>query len=174
MADAPPPPPSPEKKNNKDLLQTQRRLPGRSGVVVAAPEAPGMSVIVNVLPSPSPNWRRQPEKQRSNASRQRGDQCIARGNRDGGTGKIFPSFKKGGTGRCGTHRVVPEGVDAACRSKMAPWAIKRAERARRQWGGEENGDEGALIPSLVGLRRRWMTRMRMTVVAGGTKQQPTP
>ena len=29
-------------------------------------------------------------------------------------------------------------------------------------GGEENGDEAAVIPSLVGLRRRWTTRMRMT------------
>ena len=40
--------------------------------------------------------------------------------------------------------------------------------------GEENGGEAASILSLVGLRRRWRTRMRMTVVAGGTKQQPTP
>jgi hypothetical protein len=32
--------------------------------------------------------------------------------------------------------VVPEGVDAACRSKMAPWAIKRAEgsQVRRRTG----------------------------------------
>ena len=29
-------------------------------------------------------------------------------------------------GGSGTHRIVPEGVDAACRSKMAPWAIQRA------------------------------------------------
>jgi len=41
-------------------------------------------------------------------------------------------------------------------------------------GGEESGGEAAVIPSLVGLRRHWMTRMRMTVVADGTKQQPTP
>ena len=41
-------------------------------------------------------------------------------------------------------------------------------------GREENGGEAVLIPSLVGLRRRWTSRMRMTVVAGGTKQQPTP
>ena len=41
-------------------------------------------------------------------------------------------------------------------------------------GGEENGGEASSILSLVWLRRRWATRMRMTVVAGGTKQQPTP
>ena len=41
-------------------------------------------------------------------------------------------------------------------------------------GGEENGGEAAVIPSLVGLRRRWTTRMRMKVPADGTKQQPTP
>ena len=40
--------------------------------------------------------------------------------------------------------------------------------------GEENGGEGVLIPSLVGLQRCWTTRMRMTVAAGGTKQKPTP
>ena len=67
-----------------------------------------------------------------------------------------------------------EDVDAACRSMTATWAIERAERARRRRGGEENGGEAASIQKLVGLRRRWTTRMRMTVVAGGTKQQPTP
>ena len=97
-----------------------------------------------------------------------------RGGRDGGAGAIVPSFEKGGGGGSGTRRVVPEGVDAACRSKMAPWAIERAERARRQRGGEENGGEAASIPSLVGLRWRWTTMVRMTVAAGGTKQQPTP
>jgi hypothetical protein len=51
MADAPPV--KPWEKSNKDLLQ--RRRTGRSGVVVAAPEAPGMSVSVNVLLSPSPD-----------------------------------------------------------------------------------------------------------------------
>ena len=67
-----------------------------------------------------------------------------------------------------------EGVHAACLFMTAPWAIERAERARLQWGGgEENGGEAALIPSLVGLWQRWTTRMRMTVAAGGTKQQPT-
>jgi hypothetical protein len=39
---------------------------------------------------------------------------------------------------------------------------------------EENGGKAALIPSLVGLRQRWTTWMRMTVAAGRTKQQPTP
>jgi len=39
---------------------------------------------------------------------------------------------------------------------------------------ENGGEEAALILSLVGLWRRWTTRMRMTVVAGGNKQQPTP
>jgi hypothetical protein len=97
------------------------------------------------------------------------------GGRDGGAGAIFPSFEKGGAGGSGTRCVVPEGVDAALRSKMAPWAIERAERARlRRGGGEENGSEAALIPLLVGLRQRWTTRMRMTEAAGGTKQQPTP
>ncbi len=51
-----------------------------------------------------------------------------RGGRDGGAGAIVPFFEKGGAGGSGTCRIVPEGVDAACRSKMAPWAIKRAER----------------------------------------------
>ena len=37
-------------------------------------------------------------------------------------------------------------------------------------GGEENGGEAAVIPLLVGLRRRWTTRMRMMVAADGTKQ----
>jgi len=41
-------------------------------------------------------------------------------------------------------------------------------------GGEENGGEVAVIPSLVGLRQRWTAMMRMTVVADSTKQQPTP
>jgi len=42
-------------------------------------------------------------------------------------------------------------------------------------GGEENGGEAAVIPSLslVGLRRCWTTRMRMMVAADGTKQQLT-
>ena len=34
--------------------------------------------------------------------------------------------------------------------------------------------EAAGTPSLVGLRRRWTTMVRMTVAAGGTMQQPTP
>ena len=29
-------------------------------------------------------------------------------------------------------------------------------------GGEENGGKAVVIPSLVGLRWRWTTRMRMT------------
>jgi len=48
------------------------------------------------------------------------------------------------------------------------------EGATATGGGVENGGEAALIPSLVGLRQRWTTRMRMTVAAGRTKQQPTP
>ena len=64
-------------QNGKDLLQRRWRLPGRSGVVVAAPEAPGTSVSVNVLPSPLPDWRWQPEERRSNASHRRGDRGIA-------------------------------------------------------------------------------------------------
>jgi len=40
-------------------------------------------------------------------------------------------------------------------------------------GMEENGGEAAVIPSLVGMRRGWTTRMRMTAAADGTKQQPT-
>jgi len=48
-----PPPVKPWGQRDKDLLQ--RRRTGRSGVVVAAPEAPGTSVSVNVLPSPSPD-----------------------------------------------------------------------------------------------------------------------
>jgi len=43
-----PPSVKPWEKSSKDLLQ-------RSGIVVAAPEAPGMSVSVNVLLSPSPD-----------------------------------------------------------------------------------------------------------------------
>jgi hypothetical protein len=75
-----------------------------------------------------------------------------RGGRDSGVGAIVPFFKKWGPGRSGTRLDVPEGADAACRSKMAPWAIERAERARRRrGGGEENGGEVALIPLLVGL-----------------------
>jgi len=97
-----------------------------------------------------------------------------RGGRDGGAGVIVPSFEKGGSSRSGTRCVVPEGIDAACWSKMAPWAIERAERAQQRQGGEENGGEAASIPSLLGLHWRWATRMRMTVTAGGTKQQPTP
>ncbi len=77
----------------------------------------------------------------------------------------------GGSGTC---LVVPEGVNAACRSKMAPWAIERAERVLGRWGGEENGGKAAVIPLLVRLRWRWTTKMGMTVAAGGTKQQTTP
>ena len=72
-----------------------------------------------------------------------------RGGRDGGAGAIVLIFEKGGAGGSGTRRVVPEGVAAACRSKMASWAIERAERARRRRGGEENGGEAASIPSFV-------------------------
>jgi len=66
-----------------------------------------------------------------------------------------------------------EGVDAACRSMTATWAIERAERAQRRWGGGGRG-EVAGMPSLVGLRRRWTTMVRMMTESGGTKQQPTP
>jgi len=41
-------------------------------------------------------------------------------------------------------------------------------------GGGGGRGEAAGTPSLVGLRRRWTTMVRMTVAAGGTKQQPTP
>ncbi len=41
-------------------------------------------------------------------------------------------------------------------------------------GGEEIGGRVAVTLSLVGLWWRWTARMRMTVVADGTKQQPTP
>ena len=54
-----------------------------------------------------------------------------RGGRDGGAGAIVPSFDKGGAGGSGNRRIVPEGVDAACRSKMVPWVIERAEKARQ-------------------------------------------
>ena len=37
-------------------------------------------------------------------------------------------------------------------------------------GGEEIRGEAAVISSLVGLWRRWTTRMRMMVAADGTKQ----
>jgi len=67
------------------------------------------------------------------------------GGRDGGAGAMSPYPDEGGAGGSGTHRVVPEGVDAACQSKMALWAIERAERAQRQRGGEENGGEAASI-----------------------------
>jgi len=41
-------------------------------------------------------------------------------------------------------------------------------------GGGGGRGEAAGTPSLVGLRRRWMTMVRMKVAAGGTNQQPTP
>jgi len=40
-------------------------------------------------------------------------------------------------------------------------------------GGEGGRGEAAGTPSMVGLRRRWTPMVRMTVAAGGTKQQPT-
>ncbi len=104
------------------------------------PEAPGTSVNVNVLPSPSPDRRRRPEKQRRVQRRPPERRPRHRGGRDGGAGAIVLSFDKGGVGGSGTRLVVPEGVDTACRSKMAPWAIKRAERAwRRRGGGRRTG-----------------------------------
>jgi hypothetical protein len=39
-------------------------------------------------------------------------------------------------------------------------------------GGGRGKAEG--MPLLVGLCQRWATMVRMTVAAGGTKQQPTP
>ena len=39
---------------------------------------------------------------------------------------------------------------------------------------EENRVELAVILLLVGLWWHWTARMRMTVVADGTRQQPTP
>ena len=103
-----------------------------------------------MLPSPSPDWTAaaREAKVKRQLPERRPRNC---GGRDGGAGAIVRSFKKGGAGGSSTHHVVPEGVDAACRSKMAPWAIKRADRARWQWGGEENRGEAALIPLLVGL-----------------------
>ncbi len=66
---------------------------------------------------------------------------MHRGGCDSSAGLIVPSFEKGGADGSGTHRVIPEGVNAACRSKMAPWAIERAERARRQRGGRGERDK---------------------------------
>ncbi len=77
-----------------------------------------------------PDWQRRPKKQRMVQRRPPERRPRHRGGHDGGAGAIVPSFDKGGVGGSGTYRVVPEGVDAACRSKMAPWAIKRAEKAR--------------------------------------------
>ena len=52
-----------------------------------------------------------------------------------------------------------EGVDAVCRSLMAPWAIERVERVWRRRrgggdrrGGKECGGEVAVMPLSVGLR----------------------
>ena len=109
-----PPPSSPGEKNDK--------------FIVVAPEA-GTSVNVNVLLLLSPDRRQQPEKQMRVNRRPPERRPMHRGSRDGGAGAIGPSFDKGGAGGSGTRRVVPEDVDAACRSKMAPWVIKRAERA---------------------------------------------
>jgi len=41
-------------------------------------------------------------------------------------------------------------------------------------GGGGGRGEAAGTPSLVGLRQRWTTMVRMTMESGGTKQQPTP
>jgi hypothetical protein len=50
------------------------------------------------------------------------------------------------------------------------------EGATATGGGGSRGGRGeaAGTPSLVGLRRRWTTMVRMTMESGGTKQQPTP
>ena len=170
MADAPPV--KPWGQNDNDLLQTWRRLPGRLGVIVAAPEAQGTSVSINVLPSPSPDWRQRPEKRRSNASRRRGDQGIA-ATVTAALAKFSCLSKKGA--RAGAA------LTASYRRALTPQAGprwrhggSRGRRGRDGDGGEENRSEGTLIRSLVGLRRCWTTRMRMTVAAGGTKQKPTP
>ena len=91
-----------------------------------------MRVNVNVLPLLLPDRRRRrPEKRRKVQRRPPERRPRHHGGRDGGAGAIVPSFNKGGAGRSGNCRIVPEGVDAACRSKMAPWVIDRAEKARR-------------------------------------------
>ena len=41
-------------------------------------------------------------------------------------------------------------------------------------GGGGGQGEAVGTPSLVGLRRRWTTMVRMMMESGGTKQQPTP
>ena len=91
----------------------------------------GTIINVAVLPLPSPDRRRRPEKRRRVYRRLPERRPRHRGGRDGGAGTIGPSLDKGGTGGIGTRRVVLEGIDAACQSKMAPWAIERAERAGR-------------------------------------------
>jgi hypothetical protein len=141
---------------------------------------PGMSINVAVLRSPSLN-RRQPEK-RSRVYRQppERDQGIAAAVTAALVQWALPlmSGVQAGAALDTSDR---EGVHTACRSITAPWAIERAQRARRQRrrGGEDHrggGGQGEMAgkPLLVGLRPRWTTMVRMTLESGGTKQQPTP
>ena len=88
---------------------------------------------------------------------------------------IVPSFEK--SAREGAGAALAMSNRRALTPHAGPrWCHgqSRGRRGRDGNGEGENGGEAALIPSLVGLRRRWTTRMRMTVAAGRTKQQPTP
>ena len=93
------------------------------------------------------------------------------GGHDGSADAIGPSFNEGDVGGSGTRRIVPEDADAAYRSEMAPWTIKRG-RGRdgngkggiHKGGGERGQGSG---DSLVGGVVVALTRMRMMVAADG-------
>ena len=74
-----------------------------------------------------------------------------------------------------------EGIDAACRSMTAPWAIERAERARQRRGGggiagggrrTRRGGGDAVVGGVASAVDD--NGEDVGVAAGGTKQQPTP
>ena len=80
----------------------------RHGVFIAAP---GTGTIVNVavLPSPSPDRRRRPEKRRRVYRRLLERRPRHRGGRDGGAGAMVPSHDEGVACGSGTCRVRPGG-----------------------------------------------------------------
>ena len=118
-------------QNGKDLLQRRWRLPGRSGVVVAAPEAP-----------PSPDWRWQPEERRSNASHRRGDRGIAAAV-TAALAQLSCLSKRGA--RAGAALAV------LYRRASAPHAGPRWRHGRSRGRRERDGDGGG---RRMGVRRR--------------------
>ena len=121
---------------------------------------PGMTINVAVLPSPSPDQQRRPEKRRRVYRQPQEKRPRYCGGRDGGAGALGPSPDEGGTGGSGTRRFGSVGrrrrmlVHDCVTGDQEGGEGSTATGVGGSHGGEENGGKTAVIPSLVGLRWR--------------------